>query len=162
PENALVRFNLETFVTETLLENAVIFVEARDFTPIDPLLIYTTVFFVQNHRWIITTMKEGNTFYLVRINPDGSQRKILHEHPPSDTVRLYLSSDENWLILDSLYSQDIFRINIETGEKQMLPIKTFLFTIPTFEGNWHRLELVSSSLLMIVALVVLGRVRSAV
>ncbi|MCI0713496.1 MAG: hypothetical protein L0154_25290, partial [Chloroflexi bacterium] len=33
PENALVRFNLETFVTETLLENAVIFVEARDFTP---------------------------------------------------------------------------------------------------------------------------------
>lgn len=160
PENALVRFNLQTHITETLLPNAVIFEEVRDFTPIDPLLIYTNVFFVQDHRWIITTMKDGPSFYLVRINPDGSERVILHEHPPSDTVRLYLSTDENWLILDSLYSQDILRINIASGEKQMLPIKTFLFTIPTFEGNWHGWKLTGAALVMMMALLVIGWVKS--
>jgi hypothetical protein len=161
-DNALVRFNLDTFVTETLIENAVIFEEARDYIPSDPLLIYTEVFSVQDHQWIITTMQDGDTSYLVRIKPDGSDRKILHTHHESDTVRLYLSADEQWLILDSLYSEHILRINIESGDTQPLPIEVFLFTIPTFEGAWHTLNMIVGALVVLTLVLVWWHKRSVV
>lgn len=159
-DQSLVRINLQTSEVESLLERVVIFEEARDYTPIDPLLIYTDIFFVQNERWIITTMQDGDAFYLVRLNPDGSDLKILHTHHESDTVRLYLSADEQWLIVDSLYAEDIFRINISSGKTQQLPVETFLFTIPTFEGNWHGWEFGGGALITGLTLLAWRRARS--